>query len=303
VKNPKGPSLNGGVQVWLEAKGFDNRDPTFTKHAGEAGNPVPRFAGAFGDNYVVPTGEGKQGWAGVLGTANTMSLSFGAEGEESPLKGEEEARREEGQELFSSPSLLPSFVKMLRRPFAVPSLRSGLQFFIPGHVFDYISATNYWLRNFENPHQPKAVYLEALFINDAVALDMLFQNEPAGRWPDVDSGRAAPDILDELYDAVADQKPLLAMALANDYLVHNHDAGPLLTTFALAAGRFQNDPHVARMTMTGIEEYENNHTAQRSDIPIALAHYLAGYGKRTLALDCWELYGRYFVDGRAGRLP
>jgi hypothetical protein len=62
-------------------------------------------------------------WSPVWNDSDTTSPSpcrlpdvifTGAEGEESPLEGEEEARRKEGQELSSSPSLLPSFVKMLR---------------------------------------------------------------------------------------------------------------------------------------------------------------------------------------------
>jgi hypothetical protein len=50
----------------------------------------------------------------MLRIPNMMTLSCGADGEEPLLEGDEEARREEGQELFSSPSLLPSSVKMLR---------------------------------------------------------------------------------------------------------------------------------------------------------------------------------------------
>ena len=40
-----------------------------------------------------------------------------------------------------------------------------------------MDATNYWIRHFDNPHQPKALYLEALLINGAVAYDAQLKND------------------------------------------------------------------------------------------------------------------------------
>lgn len=175
-------------------------------------------------------------------------------------------------------------------------LSSPKQFFIPGHVFDYMDAANYWIRHYDNPHQTKALYLEAMFINDAVTFDAMFKNDPLETLPDVDPNRDGGVILEELYQAIADQKPALAMGLTDAYLKTHDDASDLMRTMALASGRFQNDPHIARMTMTGTEEYENNTTSRKNDMLMALANYLAGYGKRTMALDCHELYKRYFVN-------
>lgn len=175
-------------------------------------------------------------------------------------------------------------------------LSNPKQFFIPGHVFDYMDATNYWIRHFDNPHQVKALYLEALFINDAVALDAVFKNDPLTSLPEVEPNREGKVILEELYQAISDQKPTLAMALTDTYLKTHNNATDLMQTMVLASGRFQNDPHVARMTMTGTEEYENNTTSRKNDMLMALANYLAGYGKRTMALDCHELYKKYFVS-------
>ena len=50
----------------------------------------------------------------------------------------------------------------------VTKLRAPIGYTVPMHSFDYANVVNYWLRNFQHPHQAKAVYLAAWFVTDTI---------------------------------------------------------------------------------------------------------------------------------------
>src|SRR5439155_14374122 len=53
-------------------------------------------------------------------------------------------------------------------------------FFTPGHAMDYCNVVGTWLRGYESPHQPKALYFAALFVNDVVRANRMFP-KPDGK--------------------------------------------------------------------------------------------------------------------------
>ncbi|MGH2353824.1 MAG: hypothetical protein ACRDJN_19640, partial [Chloroflexota bacterium] len=75
------------------------------------------------------------------------------------------------------------------------------------------------------------------------------------------------------------------------YLGRTNQRKPLMRALALAASKFQNDPHIQRNAATSIEEWElTTAKRQRDNILRAWTKYVAGGVKRTTALDCVEQY-------------
>ncbi len=177
-------------------------------------------------------------------------------------------------------------------------------FFNPGHSFDYCNVVNHWLRTYENPHQAKALYFEALFVNDLIRANALFPRDPAAeiapfarRLPAAEA--LTPDeMLVELDAACRSQTdPAWAMALVDAYLRATDERTNLIATLGQAGATIQNDPHIARLCMTSIEEYRHNQTSRKDDILRAWAKYLARAVRRSNDTSCWELY-RQMVAAR-----
>jgi hypothetical protein len=175
-------------------------------------------------------------------------------------------------------------------------------FFMPGHVHDYLNVVNFWIRTYRSPHAVKALYHEAVFINDVAAFGRQFPAvtpEPLPA-PNVRDDMSSEELLRRLGDAIAAQNAHDAIAATAYYLQTRAPRARLLTTLAQGASRFQNDPHVQRFAGSTIEEFEQTTAkSQRHWALIALANYLAGSAKRSTALDCVELYREHFPVGVA----
>lgn len=177
-----------------------------------------------------------------------------------------------------------------------------VSFFTPGHAFDYLNVVNYWLRTFDNPHQAKAVYFAALFINDVIRANMMFPRdpsaeiEPSSTLAPVMAGKSLPELLVELDEACTLQQPTRAMAAVEEYLRRTDEREDLIATISFAASKVQNDPHVARKCVTSIEEYRANRTHRRDDILRGWAKYVSRAIRRSTALDCYEMYKGFFAS-------
>src|SRR5207302_4189557 len=112
------------------------------------------------------------------------------------------------------------------------------------HPFDYCNVANNWMRTSTNPYQPRILFLMASFIND-VAHENKLQSpvlEMEGAGYDF-AGRAPDALLRELDEAIMALDFPRATALANAYLQSGADRRAYQATIALAACRFQDDPH------------------------------------------------------------
>jgi len=175
------------------------------------------------------------------------------------------------------------------------------------HSFDYANVVNYWLRNFRNKHQVKAIYLSAWFVTDIIREIDAYPDLPGVTRPDPDGcagwaeGIATENLLGELEVAVADQDPSRAVALVRAWN-GRHDPraegarDDLIRMLAHCAGKYQGDAHIFRNACSVIEEYQLNTAAiARKDILFEFwAHFLSFYKKRTLDTDCYDMYHRYF---------
>ena len=186
---------------------------------------------------------------------------------------------------------------------AVSRLRSPAAWTVPTHAFDYCNAVNYWLRNFTNPHQTKALYLAAWFVTDTIHEVDSYPDDPAFAKPDPASRRAwaaalpLPRVLGELETAIAAQNPNDALALAQSYLERTAERQNLIAMLAHCAGKFQGDAHIFRNARSIIEEYTYNTSSERRKNVLfeSWTHFLSFYRKRTLSTTCYELYQQYFM--------
>jgi hypothetical protein len=176
-----------------------------------------------------------------------------------------------------------------------------VSFFTPGHAFDYCNVVNYWLRTFDNPHQAKAVYFEALFVNDVLRANMLFPRDPAVEieppavYRPAMAAKSLDEVLVELDDACTVQDCSRALAAVEDYLTRTDERERLIATLCYAAGKVQNDPHVERLCVSSIEEYRHNGTSRKDDILRGWTKYLSRGIRRSTEFSCFNLYRRHFV--------
>jgi hypothetical protein len=211
-----------------------------------------------------------------------------------------------------APQNISDVVSIAHATHSVTRLRSPIAYTVPMHSFDYANVVNYWLRNYQNKHQVKAIYLSAWFVTDTIHEIDAYPDFPGAVKPDPESRRdwaegiATENLLGELETAIAAQDPSSAVALVR---VYNARRDPnqkgarddLIRMTAHCASKYQGDAHIFRNATTVIEEYQLN-TASPADKDILFefwAHYLSFYKKRTLATDCYDMYHRYFGNGAA----
>jgi len=211
-----------------------------------------------------------------------------------------------------APQNIADVVSIAHATHSVNRLRSPIAYTVPMHSFDYANVVNYWLRNFRNRHQAKAIYLSAWFVTDTIHEIDAYPDIPGMTKPDPEAhhdwaeGIATDRLLGELEGAVADQDPSRAVALVRVWN-GRHDPDrkgardDLIHMLAHCAGKYQGDAHIFRNACSVIEEYQlNTASAARKDILFEFwAHFLSFYKKRTLATDCYDMYHRYFDKGAA----
>ncbi len=212
-----------------------------------------------------------------------------------------------------APQNISDVVCIAHATHCVTRLRSPIAYTVPMHSFDYANVVNYWLRNFSNKHQPKAVYLAAWYVTDTIHEIDAYPDLPGVTKPDPDSKRdwaegiATERLLGELEAAIFDQDPSRSVALVrawNERHDSSEDGGRarLIHMLAHCAGKYQGDAHIFRNACSVIEEYQlNTASAARKDILFEFwAHFLSFYKKRTLDTDCYDMYHRYFGEAAKG---
>ncbi|MFN8525277.1 MAG: hypothetical protein U0821_19450 [Chloroflexota bacterium] len=170
----------------------------------------------------------------------------------------------------------------------------------PMHSFDYLNVVNSWIRKYDNPHQAKAVYMAARFINDAIRYNRLFPRDPKVELAPRREYRPYADaipvnrLLPVILEATVAQDSPRACALVDSYLERTVERRDLLQTIVYAACHWQNDPHVMRNCTSSIEEFTNNQTTRRDDIIRGFVKHQSRYIKRAPTHDALQLYKQYF---------
>ena len=86
-----------------------------------------------------------------------------------------------------------------------------------------------------------------------------------------------------------------ATALANAYLQSGADRRSYQATVALAACRFQDDPHNQKIAISTFEEYAQNSTHLRDRLLLATTRLLAGWVKMPGDRDCFARFEKDWV--------
>ncbi len=175
-------------------------------------------------------------------------------------------------------------------------------FFTPGHAFDYCNVVNHWLRTYDNPHQAKALYFEALFVNDVLRANMLFPRDPVMELvkPKVHAHEMEPlserELLASVERSVDVQDAPRTLAAMDEYMSRTGERTALIATLGYAAAKVQNDPHVERVCVSSIEEYRYNSTSRKDDILRGWAKYLSRAVRRSKDSGCYQLYRGHFMS-------
>ena len=164
------------------------------------------------------------------------------------------------------------------------------------HPFDYCNVANNWFSTSDNPYQPRVLYLMANFINDVAHENKLTTSVIEEECAAVDTSGRAPDaLLRDLDEAIMALDFLRATALANAYLQSGADRRAYQATVALAACRFQDDPHNQKITISTFEEYAHNSTHLRDRLLLATARLLSGWVKMPGERDCYARFEKDWI--------
>jgi hypothetical protein len=183
------------------------------------------------------------------------------------------------------------FIDVLENPHA---------FLHPTHALDYLNVVLSWARRFDNPHQVKAIFMAARFMNDSIRSNAMFPRDPAYALEPRHAYRAWADSIpvDRLLEAIKEQALLQdaprACALVDSYLARTTERTRLLQTITFAACHWQNDPHVMRNCASSLEEYRCNSTSRRDDIIRGYIKHQSRYIKRAQTHDCYRVYVEHF---------
>jgi len=134
----------------------------------------------------------------------------------------------------------------------------------------------------------------ANFINDVAHENKLTTSVIEQECAAVDtSGRTPETLLRDLDEAIMALDFPRATAIANAYLQSGADRRVYQTAVALAACRFQDDPHNQKITISTFEEYAHNSTHLRDRLLLATVRLLAGWVKMPGERD---YYARFEKD-------
>ncbi len=189
--------------------------------------------------------------------------------------------------------------------YLIDVLENPHAFLHPTHALDYLNVVLAWVRDYDNPHQVKAVFMAARFMNDAIRSNAMFPRDPAytleprkayRAWAD---GIAVDRLLPVIEEQALAQDAPRACALVDSYLARTTERQALLETITYAACHWQNDPHVMRNCASSLEEYRHNRTSRRDDIIRGYVKHQSRYIKRALAHDCYGVYAEHFRPANA----
>ena len=184
-----------------------------------------------------------------------------------------------------------------RRVHGEPQRASGLLLADGQHAFDYCNVANYWMRGSDNPYQPRVLYLMANFVNDAARSNKLHTSVREHECAGVNvNGRSPETWLRELDEAILAYDVPRTTALATAYLDSGADRTAYQQTIALAACKFQDDPHNQKITHSTFEEYGENTTHLRDRLLLATARLLAGWPKMPGERDCYARFMKEWIN-------
>lgn len=173
-------------------------------------------------------------------------------------------------------------------------------FLHPTHALDYLNVVQAWVREYDNPHQVKAVFMAARFMNDTIRSNAMFPRdpkfilEPRGNYRAWADAIAVDRLLPVLHECVLAQDAPRSGALVDSYLARTTERRALLDTITFAACHWQNDPHVMRNCSSSLEEYRHNQTSRRDDIIRGYVKHQSRYIKRAPTHDCYKVYADHF---------
>jgi hypothetical protein len=107
------------------------------------------------------------------------------------------------------------------------------------------------------------------------------------------NGRSPETLLRELDEAILAFDVPRTTALANAYLKSGADRRAYQAAVAVAACKFQDDPHNQKITHSTFEEYGHNSTHLKDRLLLATVRLLAGWPKMPGERDC---YARFLKD-------
>jgi hypothetical protein len=164
------------------------------------------------------------------------------------------------------------------------------------HPFDYCNVANNWMRTSDNPYQARILYLMANFINDVAHENKLFSPVIEEEAVGFDFAGIDPQALLAALDAAImalDYQQTTAAASA--YLKSGADRKPYMATVALAACRFQDDPHNQKICISTFEEYAHNSTHLRDRLLLASPRLLAGWLKMPGERECYARFEKEWI--------
>ncbi len=165
------------------------------------------------------------------------------------------------------------------------------------HPFDYCNTANYWMRRSENPYRPRLLYLMANFVNDVARSNKLFTSVIEQECAGFDGADRTPQsLLQELDEAILAFDVPRTTAIANAYLTSGADRTAYMTTLAITACKFQDDPHNQKITHSTFEEYGVNSTHLRERLLLAPARLLAGWPKMPGERECYARFMREWIN-------
>jgi hypothetical protein len=159
------------------------------------------------------------------------------------------------------------------------------------HPFDYCNTANYWMRGSSSPWQPRILYLMANFVNDAAHANKLLSSPLEQEFSTAKvMGRSAEELLTEQDEAIMSFDFARATAVANAYLRTGADRHALMSTVAVTACKFQDDPHNQKISHSTFEEYAHNTTHLKDRLLLATVRLLAGWPKMPGERDCYARF-------------
>ncbi len=164
------------------------------------------------------------------------------------------------------------------------------------HPFDYCNVANNWLRKTDSPYRARILYLMASFVNDSAHENKLYESVIEKECTGFDaSGRGSEALLRELDDTLMSFDIPGTTALADAYLKSGADRKAYMSTIALAACRFQDDPHNQKICVSSFEEYAHNSTHLRDRLLLATARHLTGWLKMPGERDCYARFEKEWI--------
>jgi hypothetical protein len=110
------------------------------------------------------------------------------------------------------------------------------------------------------------------------------------------TGRTPEALLRELDEAILTFDVARSCALASAYLRSGADRGAFLTTVAITACKFQDDPHNQKITHSAFEEYGHNATHLRDRLLLAAVRLLAGWPKMPGERECYARFLKEWIN-------